>query len=241
MDGLPALIQVNALSISGERVVDVFPPTNRAGGDSTRNHSMINITRRSSSVNHVSRMHRAELCWSLERVRWCSNISFVTSTRKKQMADILAKGSFLYLRGMMGLVNVCAPPSDKISICTLSQGSKHPHKALFSRYVPMFPRRRRHLEHRHDVVKFAYKTTGSKGFLDVDLSRRRERSRCGDYLSRGLREETLASSHQDRSGGQRLCIRTSTANSGERPLAEKRVSTHTWQSVVGRNHNTLDA
>ena len=44
---------------------------------------IINVTSRSSSVRHISRMHRVELRWSLARVKWGSNISFVTSTRKK--------------------------------------------------------------------------------------------------------------------------------------------------------------
>ena len=126
------------------------------------------------------------------------------NTKQKQMAGILAKGSFLCLSGMMRLVNVCAPPSDKFSVRSPSQGSKNsPHKALFSGYVPMLQKKESQLEHRHDVVKFAFKMTKSKGFLDVDLSRSRERSRCGDNFSRKLRDETLASSHQDGFGKER--------------------------------------
>ena len=61
---------------------------------------------------------------------------------KERMAGNLAKGPFLFLSEMMGLVNMCAPPSDKISICTPSQGQKLPHRALFSWYVQMLQKRK---------------------------------------------------------------------------------------------------
>ena len=103
---------------------------------------------------------------------------------KEQMADILAKGSFLVLSGMVGLVNMCAPPSDKISICTPSQSQKTPAQSTFLMVCSNVAEKESQLEHRHDFGKFSYKTTETHGFLDVDLFRCRERSRCGDYLSR---------------------------------------------------------
>ena len=100
------------------------------------------------------------------------------------------------------------------------------------------------LEHRHDLGKFACRTPESYGFLDVDLFRLRERSRCGDFFSRScetrpdelsprsIREGTAGSSSAQGPPSQMAERYFSQINGG--------VKTHLTNSC-GTNHKTLNA
>ena len=163
---------------------------------------------------------------------------------KEQMADILAKGSFLVLSGMMGLVNMCAPPSEKISICTPSQGQKFPHRALFSWYVPMLQKRKVNWStdmtsvssptRRPKAMAFSASTSSDAGRDPVAATTSREVAGgdTGELSPRRTRKERReAALHTDlHRKYRRDTLRRATV-----------VSTHIYQSVVERYQNSLNA